>query len=159
MGLELHFYARQSGSLNKDGDLRGRMKVSFADAPDVIRKMRGYDAIRVSKRFEIGHLTKANAIHHWMVKNVMDYNDDCYEVELSKDSCWELRRVCAEVLRDHSLADEELYTVPGFDFGSLDYDDNYFRSLKYCKDLMDELLDSWDELVANGVTISYQGTW
>lgn len=159
MGLELHFYARQSGSLDKDGDLRGGMKVSFADAPDVIRKMKGYDAIRVSKRFEIGFLEKANAIHNWLVNNVMDRNDDCQEVELDKHSCWELRQVCAEVLRDRDLADEVLYTVPGFDFGSLKYDENYFKSLKYCKDLMDELLDSWDELVANGVTIIYQGTW
>lgn len=159
MALELHFYARQSGSLDENGYSRGGMKVSYAEAPDVIQRMKGYDAIRVSKRYEIGYLKQANAIHWWMVKNVMDRNDDCQEWELSKDTCWKLRQICADVLRDHSLADEELYTVPGFDFGSLDYDENYFKSLKYCKDLMDELLDSWDELVANGVTISYQGTW
>lgn len=159
MGLELHFYARQSGSLDENGYSRGRMKLSFADAPDVIRKMKGYNAISVSKRYEIGHLRQANAIHWWVVKNVADRNDDCQEVELDEASCRKLRQVCADVLKDRGLADELLYTVPGFGFGSLDYDEGYFRSLEYCKDLMDELLESWDELAANGLAITYQGTW
>ena len=46
--------------------------------------------------FQFMYWRKANAIHHWFVKNVQDGVDDCEEHEVSNEKLRELYNTCVE---------------------------------------------------------------
>jgi len=72
---------------------------------------------------------KANAMHKFFT-DINEQYESCEYVEVTKDMLGDLLNRCAEVLADKSKASELLPTTSGFFFGSTEYDDWYFNSLK-----------------------------
>ena len=104
---------------------------------------------------EVGYWRKANHIHKWFVENVQDGNDDCNSYEVSEDQLKELLSLIDEVLADHDKADALLPTTSGFFFGNTDYDEFYFESLQYTKEMLTDLLDEkWKTWY-----FEYQSSW
>lgn len=65
---------------------------------------------------------------------------------VDKEDCEELLSLCNQVLSDHSKASELLPTMPGFFFGSTDYDTFYFDDVKEVKEYMEELIPEFEKL-------------
>lgn len=80
---------------------------------------------------EVGYWRKANAIHKWFVTNVQNGVDDCGEYYASKEMLKELLVLCEAIIADKSKAPELLPATNGFFFGSNEYDEFYFRDVKY----------------------------
>jgi hypothetical protein len=109
-------------------------------------------------RAEFAYWRKANAIHDWFVKNVQDNKDECQETYLEKAELESLLAAVNEVLKDTSKAPELLPTASGFFFGSTNYDEWYFRDLKYTKEVISKLVDKWDTDY-KGWSFYYQASW
>lgn len=102
---------------------------------------------------------KANAIHRWFVANVQGGNDDCGTYDVSTTDLAVLHDTCKEViesaelveswteesydtaarqmvetpklvLSDTAKAEELLPVQEGFFFGSMEYDEGYYRDLE-----------------------------
>jgi len=58
--------------------------------------------------FEVGYWRKANAIHHWFVKNVQDGNDDCGKYDVSEEKIDELIDSCQTLLSEVETAPSDL---------------------------------------------------
>lgn len=78
-----------------------------------------------------GYWRKANHIHQWFVTNIQDGEDNCGEYPVSIRELFLLKQLCLEVLENKSLAPILLPTKSGFFFGSIDYDEHYFKD---CED-------------------------
>lgn len=74
---------------------------------------------------------KANQIHKWFVSNIQNGVDNCAMYYVSKKSLYELKELCEKVLENKNLANKLLPTVSGFFFGSVEYDEWYFKDLEY----------------------------
>ena len=83
---------------------------------------------------------KANQIHRWFVENVQHNIDNCAMYYVSKMSLCELKELCEKVLEDKKLANELLRVGKGFFFGSVEYDEWYFKDLEYTVEKLNELL-------------------
>ena len=99
----------------------------------------------------VAYWRKANAIHRWFIQNCANGQDGCREMSVSVEQLMELRRLCEQVLEDHSKAPELLPTQDGFFFGSTEYDESYFWDLKHTV----EALSNLDE----GYWYEYQASW
>jgi len=73
---------------------------------------------------------KDNHIHRWFVENVQDGNDDCEEYWVSTDKIKELIDLCQSVIDKKVNPKDSLPTVDGFFFGSTEYDESYYESLR-----------------------------
>ena len=111
---------------------------------------------------EIGYWRKDNHIHRWFVENVQDGIDDCGAYLVSREKLIELRKACLKVLQAKydekkrlSVASGLLPTRSGFFFGSTDYDEFYFDSLKRTLNILDEALDN----TSGDQEIYYQASW
>ncbi|HSU79430.1 MAG TPA: hypothetical protein VLK78_03375 [Candidatus Angelobacter sp.] len=107
-------------------------------------------------RTELGYWRKANQIHHWFVENVQDGQDDCSSYEVKRCQALDLYNYCEMILTGKAKAYDILPTMPGFFFGSTDYDDYYFHELQRTKDIIAPLLNS-DAFEKN--FICYQSSW
>jgi hypothetical protein len=89
---------------------------------------------------EAGYWRKANMIHNWFVDNVQDGKDDCrdYYVDISKLE--ELLRICKQVSKNHSVAEELLPSKSGFFFGDTDYDEWYYKDVEETIKLLEDIL-------------------
>ena len=104
---------------------------------------------------EVGYWRKANAIHNWFVDNVQDGNDDCGYYWVGKEDLQKLLDVVDKTLKNPSTAHEYLPTVRGFFFGSQDYDEYYFKDLRYTKEMLTELLKEDTQYTG----ICYESSW
>ena len=105
---------------------------------------------------QVGYWRKENAIHKWFVDNCQGGEDDCRETYVGREKLAELRDLCEKVLKDNSLADEELPTCEGFFFGSTDYDEWYFAGLRDTVEIVNSVLndkgyENWE--------FYYQSSW
>lgn len=92
---------------------------------------------------------KANAIHRYFTHDWEErgFEDDNFtEFSVTKQDLVELAELCEEVLDKHEDAPYLLPTQSGFFFGSLEYDDWYFKVIRFTRDEVNRLLnDSTDE--------------
>jgi len=104
----------------------------------------------------IGYWRKANAIHMWFVNECAGGIDECQKINVFQDELVELQNKCKQVLKadDPLVADAILPTGAGFFFGSLMYDEWYYKDLTYTIELI-------DKAVALPVTENfiYQASW
>lgn len=106
---------------------------------------------------EVGYWRKANAIHKWFVDNVQDGLDDCgFHRPVTREDLETLKRLCKQVLDDHSKAEKLLQSMPGFFFGVYDYDDGYFLTIQKTYDLCSKLLEEFD---FENYNIYYASSW
>jgi len=99
-------------------------------------------------------IPKTNQIHMWFVNNVQKENDDCGTYEVTQHDLLTLRNDCVRVLEDNSLAAKLLPTSAGFFFGSTEYEDYYFDTLKDTIEILDKALalsPQWE--------IEYRSSW
>ncbi len=138
------------------------------------------------KSRQLMYWRKANHIHKWFVDNVQDNNDDCGYYTVSKSKLIELRDTCNKILNsvkliptgrtykvwdinlgkevdepemivsDDLLCEELLPTQDGFFFGSTNYDDYYYESVKYTRDGINKLLT---ELDFDEYDVEYSSSW
>ena len=97
---------------------------------------------------------KANQIHKWFVENVQNGIDNCAMYYVSKESLYKLKELCEKVLEDKELANLLLPTRNGFFFGSVEYDEWYFKDLEYTVEELNKLLkeEKYD-------WFKYQSSW
>ena len=128
------------------------------------------------KSRQVGYWRKANAIHKWFVDNVQDGEDDCGYYVVTQANLEELRSICDKIIQntklvpsgktykvfdinlkkevdeqqlvvdDDALCEELLPTQDGFFFGGTSYDDWYYESVQYTRDLCDKLLARMTQL-------------
>lgn len=104
-----------------------------------IREAFGDDIVSVTR--DVGYWRKANAIHNWFVKNVQDGVDNCAEYPVSREQLTALYDTVVSVLANPSSASQLLPTTEGFFFGSTDYDEWYWNSLRHTRDVIGACLE------------------
>lgn len=108
-----------------------------------------------SIRYEIGYWRKANAIHKWFVDNVQDGNDDGGTYYVDKSQLEELLEKVKLALKSDNPG-EFLPTQPGFFFGTYEYDDWYYSSLKDTKKIIEKFLNFKDK---DKYDLYYHASW
>ena len=89
---------------------------------------------------EVGYWRKANAIHQWFVNNVQGGEDECNLHSVSREHMLELKDLCTRVIENPALASELLPTSAGFFFGSEEYNEYYFHTLRQTITIIDACL-------------------
>jgi hypothetical protein len=79
---------------------------------------------------DVVYWRKANQIHKWFVDNVQGKNDNCNQYFVSKEKLKDLIELCKKVLNKELDAKTYLPTQSKFFFGSLEYDEYYYRDLQ-----------------------------
>ena len=105
---------------------------------------------------EVMYWRKFNALHAWFIRECADGNDDCREVDVSREKMNELYTILNEIKNNHSKADELLPTQSGFFFGSTIYDKWYYS------DILETIKVLQYELDENGLFVDdyiYHASW
>lgn len=99
---------------------------------------------------------KANAIHNWFVQHVQGGLDNCREYYVDRENLQALQRDLTTALTDKDRAPKVLPTAGGFFFGGTEYDDWYWKNLRYS-------LLKINFILANprmkDLTFYYQSSW
>lgn len=92
---------------------------------------------------EEGYLRKANYVYAYFKGRI----DEGCECEVTRDDLIDLIKRCCEVLgkRDNATSKATLPTCNGFFFGSTDYDDVYYETVKFGLELFTKLLNNYDD--------------
>jgi len=145
MGLDMH--------LNKKRYIWGKEKEAL--------KIEGIPEVNLDKvtyiEEQVAYWRKSNQIHQWFVENVQDGVDDCNPHWVAKGNIVILLDLITQVLEKHTkeAAEELLPTQGGFFFGSLEYDEYYWRDLEDTKRILTEILANWDDRCE----YYYQSSW
>ena len=107
----------------------------------------------------LGSWRKANEIHKWFVDNVQGGEDQCNAFPVTPEHVDTLLALCKEVLADHDKAEDLLPTQDGFFFGSLDYDEWYFKSLTHTVRLLETVKIMMAQTEPADVIVEYQSSW
>lgn len=98
---------------------------------------------------ELMYWRKANQIRRWFVEHLNDFDpsDNLGKYDVSREVLQDLINDIDYVLADESIkrAEEVMPTDSGFFFGSTEYDEHYFDSLRYTKEHLQEILDTTSE--------------
>jgi len=148
MGLDMYLFANRH-VWNFDEGVGARLSSE-------VGKILGLsnDIQLVQLRFEIGYWRKANHIHRWFVKNIQQDKDDCGFYDVYEHNLLSLKNDCEKVLADRDLASKILPTQAGFFFGSKDYDEWYYNSLKDTIEIIDRALE-----LGNQFLFQYHSSW
>ena len=105
---------------------------------------------------DMGYWRKHANLHGFIVDCFADGNDDCREVDVSREKMNELYTILNEIKNNHSKADELLPTQSGFFFGSTIYDKWYYS------DILETIKVLQYELDENGLFVDdyiYHASW
>lgn len=116
MGLDMYLYARKKGENCADED---------------------------EDNYEVAYWRKANQIRNWFINHIpyFSYEDNLGEYDISKELLIQLYCDVKTVLKNHKLADKLFPTSSGFFFGSTEYDEYYFKTLRYTKKILEEIFN------------------
>lgn len=107
---------------------------------------------------EVCYWRKANWIHKWFVENVQDGKDDCEAYYVSYSNLVDLLSIIDQVLENPSEAHSLLPTQEGFFFGLVDYNEDYFSSLRQTQAMLE-----WEIKLYETSDLSfefyYQSSW
>ena len=119
------------------------------DSAIIIRNGKVDDTIKPDRVIgvteEIMYWRKANHIHKWFVDHCAEGKDECQEIYVGKDDLSGLVHDCIRVLNNHALSEQLLPTTSGFFFGSTEYDEYYYGSLKELVDTLEPELKEDDD--------------
>ena len=153
MGLDQYLYAEKFLSGDKYNSDRERERVQkLADDAGVVLSE---NAPFVELQFTIGYWRKANAIHRWFVDTCGGGKDDCRPIYVSQKNMEALLDLCKQVKEDNERAPELLPSKEGFFFGSLDYDEWYFKDI----DKTIKILEYAQTLRDLPFSFYYQASW
>jgi len=105
---------------------------------------------------EICYWREANAIHRWFVENVQNGEDDCDFYKVTREQLEELLWTCKKVKENPELASKLLPTMDGFSFGSIEYDEWYFRKLDETIEQLEKVLEEVD---FDKYDVIYHSSW
>lgn len=108
---------------------------------------------------DVVYWRKENAVHSYMVNNLQRGKDDCGEYILSKEFLTQFKEDLEGVLSGELDCKEVLPTKSGFFFGSIEYDEYYYKSLRYSYDEIEKLLKEYDEDIEEGYIYYYGSSW
>lgn len=154
MGLDMYLNKRVFiGANYKYRKVKGNINITMGEDDTPINiNFNKVDSIEE----EIGYWRKANHIHNWFVENVQDGNDDCDTYSVSIEDLKELLDICTKILEDNSLAEELLPRTQGFFFGSIEYDEYYYDSIRYTISVLKEAIEGF----IPGITMYYyRSSW
>jgi hypothetical protein len=150
MGLDMYLSAKRYVSEYNDQD-----KVLSTEIMRHFPELTAGQSLR-EITVRVGYWRKVNHIHKWFVTNVQEGEDNCASYYVSIEKLKELRQLCQQVADFQLLAVDNLPTANGFFFGTTDYDEYYFESVK---DTV-KILDSAIKLVEAGDwDIEYSSSW
>ncbi len=150
MGLDMYLTARRffwDLEGNPDHELARKIEALVPEGAGLRAK---------EVRFEAAYWRKANAIHAWFVANCQDGVDECQETYVELEKLQELMATVDKVLENNDLAGELLPTRSGFFFGGTEFDEWYFRGLRYTSERLHLLLENERY---KGMDFYYQSSW
>ena len=162
MGLDMYMYLKKSESKSTfEEEYEGLYPEEMKQFEEEIAQ-RDFVSVDYEVSCQVAYWRKANAIHKWIVDNCADGRDECQEIYLPIGKLIELKRICGDVLENHSLAKDLLPTCKGFFFGEQEYDEWYYRDVRYTYDILAKLIDflnehSSDKECRYGVV--YEASW
>lgn len=180
MGLDMSLfkYPKINGVTIKEMDLavrciRWRDDFEFGDLlkPDVALKLLpyihiGYDAWDDGEMYpyitipdEYAYWRKANAIHKWFVDNICGGVDDCeLSRAITQEEIVDLHERCKTILgtTNKETWAKLLPTLPGFFFGSTEYDDRYLEDIRHTLIVCESILKDFD---FDKYSLHYEASW
>ena len=130
MGLDMYLELRKNDYRSKYFKDKGcKMKLEYPK--DITEFIPNPTDLRISRQtnYEVGYWRKANQIHNWFMQNCAERDEHDNPID-----------DCKKVLADHSLASSLLPTKSGFFFGSVDYDEVYFRDVESTIEIIEPVL-------------------
>lgn len=98
------------------------------------------------KRTQIGYFRKVNFLVKFFADKGLDVESQA-PFTIKKEHAEELLSKCKKVLKDHTQGPTLLPTMPGFFFGSTEYDYSYYQDVKEVRDFVeDKLLPEFNSL-------------
>lgn len=146
MGLDMYLYAKQfvaSSSYSKEEDCK---KVK-----SIARLMKGTkflkkDALQFAEvKLQIAYWRETNQIHKYFVNRCGNGKDECQDIYVPQDALVDLLWRCETVLKDKDRAEELLPAQSGFFFGSVDYDEWYYKNLEDTIPVLQKILKDASE--------------
>jgi len=179
MGLDMYLNVRKYVSQtdwSKIGEYRDKGYDTMPDNPDYKLLVDKFDLDGLVDNAGHGggyinmtavYWRKANAIHQWFIDNCADGVDDCNPVYVSPDQLEKLYKKVCEVLahpEDPEVAKDILPTSSGFFFGETEYNEQYYEDLKYTRDALKKLLDTYEKKSTKDgrdvlLDFEYQASW
>lgn len=104
----------------------------------------------------VGKWRKANHVHKFFVDNVQRGEDNCGTYDVSRGDLEQLLKLCEQVLKDPTKADELLPRSEGCFFGSEEYDEWYFADIDYTVDVIKRVLENCKDYVWS---FEYSSSW
>ena len=142
MGLDMYFNAKRylSEYIETDAEIQSKVKEIASGFIDEWKPK--------EITYEVGYWRKANQIHNWFVQNVQDGEDDCKEYYVTTESIIDLYNTVNECLAGgKDVALEKLPPASGFFFGSTCIDEWYWQDLEHTKQVLQPLIDAFNEAV------------
>lgn len=162
MGLDMYMYLKKCEHKSTfEQDYEGLYPEEMKQFEEEIAE-RNFVSVDYEVSCQVAYWRKANAIHKWIVDNCADGRDECQEIYMPIDKLIELKKICGNVLEHRSLAKDLLPTCEGFFFGGQEYDEWYYRDVKYTYDILTKLIEfltehSNDKNYRYGVV--YEASW
>lgn len=158
MGLDMSLYLRY-----RPYEYKENIKEDYPENLKLIVKDDNYVGyIDKEIYYEVAYWRKANAIHKYFVDTCADGVDECQRINVSLKNIKDLVEVCGLILNDYTLAPDLLPTRDGFFFGSTEYDDYYFKKIKYTYDVCSKIttfMEEQDKCGNYDWGIVYQSSW
>lgn len=152
MGLDIYFYKAKKGTyqgyLNEKKEHFGKYNPNITNSE--------YDALTEAEKAkyvelfdtapsltdrieEVGYFRKVN-----FIVSFFEYDDNCSYMPVVKAKFDELLDACNDVLDNNGDAESTLPTLGGFFFGSIDYDEWYFKNVSRVRDWCAGLIANTD---------------
>ena len=149
MGLDMYLFARKrcyvsSWMDESNGTLKAELPKEL-DAFKDLDEVKNSLSVTFQADYKVGYWRKANHIHAWFVHNCADDKDECQEIYLELEDLEKLQSICAQVLQDHSKAEELLPTQSGFFFGGTEYDEFYFKDVEKTLEILNAAVKFLEE--------------
>lgn len=158
MGLDMSLYLRHCPYEYKEN-----VKEDYPEELQSIVKDDGnVGYIDTEIYYEVAYWRKANAVHKYFVDKCANGVDECQRIFVPLGDLKVLVSICEQVLNDNALAPALLPTQDGFFFGSTDYDDYYFKKIKYTYDVCSKIIAFIEEHNKSDNydwDIVYQSSW
>ena len=154
MGLDMYLYASKYESRSKWREEDKKERFYPKELKELTEKQWEHNFLSKDTNYQIGYWRKFNALHHYIVENFADGEDDCRLIYLYRERIEQILQVLKTIKQDKSRANELLPTQSGFFFGSTDYDEWYWEDVEYSIELFETVLKLPKEY-----SIYYQASW